>query len=59
MLAFGKSLIYISMIIVNSNINGPKIDPWGTPIFIGKVSQCTFNKHSDDIVSYSIGNMNK
>ena len=31
----------IDIIIVNNNVSGPKIDPWGTPRFIGKVYHCT------------------
>ena len=27
----------IDIIIVNNNVSGPKIDPWGTPLFIGKL----------------------
>ena len=31
----------IDIIIVNNNVSGPNIDPWGTPLFIGKVYHCT------------------
>ena len=31
----------IDIIIVNNNVNGPKIYPWSMPLFIGEVSHCT------------------
>ena len=30
----------IDIIIVNNNVNGPKIYPWSMPFFIGEVSHC-------------------
>ena len=34
----------IDIIIVNNNVN---IDPWGTPLFIGKVYHCTSSSLTD------------
>ena len=63
----------IDIIIINNNVSSPKIDPWGTPLFIGKVyhrfalnnrvhvchtSISVVCKHSGGTVPYSIGNMN-
>ena len=36
----------ISEIII-VNVSGPKIDPWRTPLFIGKVYQCTSSNLTD------------
>ena len=37
----------IDIIIVNINVSGPNIDPWGTPLFIGKVYNCTSSSLTD------------
>ena len=37
----------IDIIIVNNNVSGPNIDPWGTPLFIGKVYHCTSSSLTD------------
>ena len=44
----------IDIIIVNNNVNGPKIYPWGTPVFIGKVCHCTSSSLTDclQLVAY-------
>ena len=42
-----SSIISIDIIIVNNNVNCPKIDPWWTPVFIGKVSHCTSSSLTD------------
>ena len=44
----------IDIIVVNNNVGGPKIDPWGTPLFIGKVCHCTSSSLTDclQLVAY-------
>ena len=37
----------IDIIIVNNNVTGPNVDPWGTPHFIGKVYHCTTSSLTD------------
>ena len=37
----------IDIIIVNNNVTGPNVDPWGTPHFIGKVDHCTTSSLTD------------
>ena len=37
----------IDIIIVNNNVSGRKIYPWGTPLFIGKVSHCPYSSLTD------------
>ena len=37
----------IDIFIVNNNVSDPKIDPWGTPLFIGKVYHCTSSSLTD------------
>ena len=39
----------IDVIIVNNNVSGSTIDPWGTPVFIGKVSHCTSSSLTDSL----------
>ena len=44
----------IDIIIVNNNVSGPKIYPWGTTRFIGKVYHCTSSSLTDclQLVAY-------
>ena len=44
----------IDIIIVNNNVSGPKIDPWGMPLFIGKVCHCTSSSLTDCLQLVSI-----
>ena len=37
----------IDIIIVNSNVNGPQIYSWVSPVFISKVSNFTYSSVTD------------
>ena len=40
---------FIDIIMVNNNVSSPKIDPWGMPVSIGKVSHCTSSSLTDSL----------
>ena len=37
----------LSCSVINNKVNDPKIDRWWTPVFIGKVSQCSYSSLTD------------
>ena len=53
-ISYAGFLKIIDIIIVNNNVSSPKIDPWGTPRFIGKLYHCTSSSLTDclQLVAY-------
>ena len=46
-ISYGGFRKIIDIIIVNNNVNNPKMYSWVMPVFIGKVSHCTSSRLTD------------